>query len=89
MLKCADCGGNFLHQFRVQVFNREREDAKTGLRIDVVYGKPLETSKDTEHGNPSDRRDGIRIYFNCENCPHISVLAIYQHKGTEYLTWLT
>lgn len=88
MLRCANCGELNLHAFRVQVFEREREDAETGRTVDVHYGKPLETREDAEHGNPSGRRDGIRIFFWCECCPHISVLAIYQHKGTEYMTWL-
>lgn len=89
MVLCANCGADKLHAFRVQVFERENEDAERGRMIDIMYTKPTETCDDAEHGNPSGRRNGIRIYFLCESCPHISVLAIYQHKGTEYMTWLT
>lgn len=88
-LKCADCTEDNLHAFRVQVFERQWEDAESGRVVDASYGRPIDMREDAEHGNPSGRRNGIRIYFRCENCPHISVLAIYQHKGTEYMTWLT
>jgi hypothetical protein len=89
IVQCANCGEVNLHAFRVQVFERREEDAEDGRVVDVSYGEPINTRDDAEHGNPSGRRNGIRIYFQCEQCPHISVLALYQHKGTEYLTWLT
>ena len=89
MVRCAGCGELNLHAFRVQVFERRQEDAEDGRVVEVMYGKPIDTRNDAEHGNPSGRRNGIRIYFSCECCPHISVLALYQHKGTEYMTWLT
>jgi hypothetical protein len=51
-------------------------------------------------GNPSSRRDGITIEFECENCngapppqqnPAFGLsknyLHIVQHKGTTYLSW--
>ena len=41
-------------------------------------------------GNPSSRRDGMRMFFTCEGChgsedksknPPMFELLIYQHKG--------
>ena len=83
-LVCRGCGDPMLHQDRVEVFNREQEDSETGLhvRIDGQMLRLDEDMKDT----PSGRRDGLYIYFRCEQCPEAVRLSIYQHKGTTYLT---
>jgi hypothetical protein len=40
--------------------------------------------------NPSVKRDGIVINFNCEHCDNEAKLrlAIVQHKGQTFFYWL-
>ncbi|WP_141689680.1 hypothetical protein [Aeromonas sp. EERV15] len=81
-LLCPGCGGNYLHHRKVEVFSRE-EDAATGLKVTVEH---LSMSTDTTlEGNPSRRRDGLKVYFDCEFCDAKPVLRLYQHKGFSYL----
>ena len=83
-LVCRGCGDqSHLHQFKVEVFNRDREDSKTGLHVEIV-GQTISLNEDIEE-SPSGRRDGLYIYFGCEECPEIVRLSIYQHKGTTYM----
>ena len=87
---CAGCGAEHTHQERVEVFARDSED-NAGLRMVVKQGcfggdGGAKASIDTDlTSNPSDRRDGVSIFFNCEHCPAISRLDILQHKGTTYI----
>jgi hypothetical protein len=37
--------------------------------------------------NPSARRHGIRIEFECEDCGHASQLTLAQHKGETLVAW--
>ena len=32
-------------------------------------------------GNPSLRRDGLRVWLNCEGCNYLTTFEIAQHKG--------
>ena len=38
-------------------------------------------------GNPSWRRHGLAICFECEFCGRTSELTIAQHKGQSLLAW--
>lgn len=78
ILCCPNCGGENLHEFFSEVYERT-EDSATGLHA-LVIGQDFRVDANMI-GNPSPRRDGIRITFTCENCDHQSYLAIYQHKG--------
>jgi hypothetical protein len=82
-LICPGCGDPNLHQVKVEVFNRDREDSKTGLHVEIV-GQTISLDEDIKN-SPSGRRDGLYIYFGCEECPEIVRLSIYQHKGTTYM----
>lgn len=84
-LECPHCGGNNLHQEHADVYFRA-EDAPTGVHLSGSdRGYTVGTRLD---GNPSSRRDGMKITFNCEQrCPK-SVLGIVQHKGTTFIGWL-
>ncbi len=56
------------------------------MRSDV--GKAFCTVDKDMTNNPSDRRGGIVLGFECEFCPeHIFGLNIVQHKGSTYLNW--
>jgi len=93
-LDCPACGGNYLHHHGISYYNRSEDDE----RGDLVSLKKIITddkwSFDVSHQTnvlmkncPSPRRDGMEILFNCEQCPAISSLAIYQHKGQTYIEW--
>ncbi|MFY9718796.1 MAG: hypothetical protein WAK16_04050 [Candidatus Cybelea sp.] len=75
---CPACGGNWTHQRRVETFFR-REDAATGTHVSADGSHT--TIDPCLHGNPSRRRDGVRIWIECENCEHQFDLTIVQHKG--------
>lgn len=84
-LECPNCGGDYLHQGEVNVYFRA-EDAATGNHACV---NPDSTTVDTNViGNPSTRRHGLTIEFECENCTASLSLAIIQHKGQTFIYWL-
>lgn len=79
-------GGENLHQESIEYFDR-REDADTGLHVFAERGKQLLVNEDMR-GNPSSRRQGIKIRFSCEHCRDTThVLNIVQHKGVTYVSW--
>jgi hypothetical protein len=82
LLQCPACRGNCLRHSRVEVFERE-EDSKSGLHVSVADSC---ISVDASlKGNPSERRHGLLIHFDCENCDSKAVLSVAQHKGN---TWV-
>ncbi len=84
VLNCPQCGGECLHHENVQVYRRSSEDDDEGLHVAMHRHVQLTTSM---AGNPSPRRDGMRVMFSCENCPARPSLVIYQHKGSTYVGW--
>jgi len=77
-LLCPSCGFNYLHQERIEVFERA-EDQAQGVHVVV---EELKATIDTDlTGNPSKRREGLSIRFWCEGCKAKPVLTISQHKG--------
>ena len=85
-LLCPGCGNHNLHQYAVEVFNRYQEDDPAGLHV-VIEGQSL--NRDMNMGsNPSDRQDGMFIYFACEYCPGIVQLSIAHHKGDALISCL-
>jgi hypothetical protein len=88
LMHCPACGHGYTHHERIEVFQRDIEDAKTGLHISAE-GTDMDIDRDMAD-NPSYRRNGIRIYFSCESCcsddsdhPRFSV-TIVQHKGRTF-----
>ena len=81
-LRCRKCGDAYLHHHQVETFFRD-EDHTFGLcvRVSEGSGGPELRVTDELEGNPSPRRDGIRIWLTCECCPALSYLEIWQHKG--------
>jgi hypothetical protein len=78
--------GDYTHQEYYEIFQRNEDCA--GIRTIVHLNQ---TTVDTNmKGNPSSRRDGMRMFFTCEGChgggdnpqaPPMFELLIYQHKG--------
>lgn len=95
-LNCP-CGkeGN-LHQGNVTIFQR-REDGNTTTVI-AQEGRTAQVSDfpSQDTCNPSPRRHGLLIEFECEQCSYDCDgnttrppfrLAIFQHKGHTYMQW--
>lgn len=87
-LECPTCGRDgYLHQRRVDLYFRNREDADIGTHLfakEELYGV---NSSAPMQGNPSPRRNGLNIQFGCEICGGSHDLAIFQHKGKTYTGW--
>jgi hypothetical protein len=94
-LKCK-CGSEYLHQGNITVFERgEDGDTTTVIAQD---GKTVQTSNfpDRDTCNPSPRRHGLIIEFDCEECGvsngipggTLQRLAIFQHKGNTFMEWV-
>jgi hypothetical protein len=83
-LVCPSCGEENLHHEKIEVFERV-EDAAEGCHV-VVEGRTLHSDPDIT-GNPSRRRNGLKIRFWCEHCPATPTLELLQHKGSTYMWW--
>ena len=83
ILICPHCGQIFLHQYKTEIFDRDEDDVE-GLHVITDREKGIIIKKDLE-GNPSKRRDGLKIHFFCEICQTDSTLEIYQHKGQTFI----
>jgi len=82
ILLCPRCGGDYLHHREVEVFER-REDEDQGLHI-LVEGKMVKVDT-VLLGNPSSRRNGLRVWFYCENCQCLPIMVFEQHKGQTFV----
>jgi len=90
-LDCPNCGCSNLHQTGVSNFNRYFEDS-VGFRTSIKQSRKERNVEDiitvgTGEDNPSPRRNGLTIHFYCEQCPSLSSLSIWQHKGTTFIGW--
>lgn len=83
-LICPNCKGENLHQRSAKVYFRECEDSEFGKFIKCSNQKVESIASD---GNPSVRRDGLLVSFDCESCDAEPELAIFQHKGVTYIEW--
>jgi hypothetical protein len=86
-LRCPNCGANYLHHDVVTVYDRG-EDAPLTTVTKIDSGE-VERRKVLSQWtrNPSARRSGLAIRFQCEGCEATSELTIEQHKGCTFLTW--
>ena len=80
VIKCPICGSEWSHHGMVECYERDTEDSLTGVSIKinpelgVLVGRHMD-------GNPSGRRNGIKIQIEGESCGHIFYLIVAQHKG--------
>jgi hypothetical protein len=77
-----------LHHGAVAVFDRGEDEAEileTRARDDgsvLVHRVPAYGSE-----NPSARRHGLAIGFECEDCTYRGELTVAQHKGATLVGW--
>lgn len=87
-LLCPSCNEPYLHQGAIEVYDRA-EDAEK-VRCTVVEDGNIfsQTTPNATSNNPSSRRHGLRIHFECEHCTDIDFkLNIAQHKGFTLMDW--
>ena len=87
------CGSENLHQRETTIFERYEDEPMTTViaqkgRDVEVYHSPSEDTR-----NPSARRHGLIIRFECEQCSIGKYskrleLAIWQHKGSTFVGWV-
>ena len=87
-LLCPVCGEAALHHFDVSVFSRpcNFDCDDDGVRTTrVVPGGTALFEPDGD--NPSKRRDGIAVEFECENCGSSAELTIAKNGGVSLVGW--
>ena len=95
-LCCPKCRGDRLHHGRVTVFHRIEDDEMITQTIVTGPTATVEAVPNSRATNPSSRRDGIEIEFQCELCHREKksdlanrrmFLRIAQHQGKTLLEW--
>lgn len=89
-LICPRCGGFYLHHFGVTMYECGEDDPKVTV-IDTV-GAAVSINSKNPIGNPSRRRHGMVIKFECEGCSSndpddFIELGFAQHKGATEVAW--
>jgi hypothetical protein len=89
-LLCPRCKEDLLHHLNVSVFDRS-EDAHSAV-LTKVQNATVSIAVTDNRGNPSSRRDGIAIGFECEGGgggkpDDFIELTIAQHKGSTEIGW--
>lgn len=86
-LLCPGCGSPYLHSGTVTTFDRD-EDADLVIRTTANGTNSQIELVPSGLDNPSDRRNGVVIQFECEGCDCRPELQIAQHKGNTHVSWL-
>lgn len=93
VLLCPRCGGRNLSHQSFEIFNGPGEDSIKLDRITVEGAEVIqEDVRRRGSNNPSPRRDGFIVRFECENCtgedddPDL-LLNFSQHKGETHVFW--
>jgi hypothetical protein len=90
VLTCPHCGAADLYHGAVTIFEREggNEDAEVTLVTTVDNGSAAtEPVASRQTRNPSERRGGLAVAFECEMCRTLVELTLAQHKGTTMIEW--
>jgi hypothetical protein len=87
VLVCPRCGGGYLHHRGVISYDRNEDDKQTIETLVENGTTSVSVVPSTASRNPSSRRDGIAIQFECEGCGDSFELTIAQHKGVTLVAW--
>jgi len=86
---CPFCGSDYTHHGDVEVYVRDRDDGESQITLVNAKSKKTALMKDELNANPSWRRNGIRIWFECEaGCQEVFSITIAQHKGQTWVSGL-
>lgn len=92
LLVCPRCGFDHMHHGEVERWDRD-EDAKSSRYTRAASdATEVKAVSEGESANPSDRRGGLIISFECEGCGGGAAgdrieLCIAQHKGQTEMEW--
>ena len=91
MLRCPNCGDECTHHEEVAVYSREEDAGWTRTEIAARTGACTQDASDEDdgRGNPSPRREAVRIALWCETCNGRFSLEVLQHKGRTYVQLVT
>ena len=81
LLRCGWCQWQNTHFVRTEVYHDPDTTNPNDTRLRAVIQGDSFRLDSTDEGNPSPRRNGIRLLYRCEMCPGISALEILEHKG--------
>lgn len=85
--RCKDRYASYLHHGAVTVYDRNEDEVMTvKTRVKTTGVSSIVPS--CQSGNPSSRRHGVTIEFQCEHCEGLLTLGISQHKGMTYMRWM-
>lgn len=94
-VRCPVCGEQSLHHRRVCISDRSEDAAKgkvvfvngigdwnpdPNFEVQCLNDVPMPL-------NPSPRRGGLIIEFDCEHCTSRPQLGVFQHKGITLIEW--
>jgi|10_taG_2_1085330.scaffolds.fasta_scaffold70374_2 hypothetical protein len=87
VLVCPGCGIECLHVHKTFNYSRGEDNEKVQRTTQDSAGNvKIENVENEGSGNPSARRDGLKIQFYCEaGC--MVTLNIAQHKGNMFFKW--
>lgn len=81
----CQCGADNLHQVGLVNFYRTEDADEVSATWVNREGEIASTREESANSaNPSPRRDGCIIVFECEQCDDLTGLSVWQHKGTTY-----
>lgn len=103
-LNCPDCGDNYLHHRGTTIFERSEDESLTTVIAQNGRTAQVSDFPSDDTCNPSSRRNGVIIEFECEQCHGYGWdpvkeeeiksnepplrLAVIQHKGNTFMEWL-
>jgi hypothetical protein len=88
-MQCPRCGGGNLNHLGATFYDRS-EDERQEVVIEVLGAQTTTTVRPHSDENPSSRRHGMVIHFDCELCSGTGgrlQLTIAQHKGCTDVGW--
>ncbi|TFH49687.1 MAG: hypothetical protein E4H01_03725 [Lysobacterales bacterium] len=91
VLRCPICEFNCTSHYATTVYERDSEDSEFGFVTRCEHGETHTVARKNFLGsinmraNPSSRRDGLSIEFECERCDGF-ILHFAQHKGETIVT---
>lgn len=97
ILTCPRCSENYLHHRNTTIFERSEDDKLTTVIAQSEHEAQVSSFPSADTCNPSARRNGILIEFECEHCHYSDKgeilqppfqLAIIQHKGNTFVEWV-